>query len=529
MVVRYVDGIVAASRRQSVARRPQPHHGKPRSTAVLLSLRRFKLTRFYRINLLSDRTPLAMKMFLNGEWVDRDQKIEVRNPFDGSIVDTVPKGAPADAEAAVASAETGSRIMRAMPAYDRFKILRKAADLMLDRQNDLGHTISSEEGKVLREGVFEAQRSAITIEHSAEEAKRLGGEVLPLDGAPGAQGKLGFTLRVPCGVVLAITPFNFPLNLVCHKVGPALAAGNAVVVKPASDTPLSALKLVEVLLEAGLPPQAINCITGGGAEIGNTLCQDERVRKISFTGSAEVGRNICKVAGLKKVTMELGSNSPLIVLDDADLSKVVDAVVKTGFANAGQVCISAQRVIATERIYEGLIAALGPKVEALATGDQLLESTHVGPMVRANDAERVGQWIDEAVQSGARLVCGGSRENAVVQPTLLADVRPDMRISREELFGPAVGVTPARDIDEAIFLANDTRYGLSAGIFTQDVDKAVRFAQEVDSGNIHINWGPMWRADLMPYGGLKESGMGKEGPRYAIEEMTEMKTVVIHS
>ena len=469
-----------------------------------------------------------MKMFVAGQWVDRPQRIEVKNPFDGSVVDTVPQATPEDVDAALAGAMVGSQIMRRMPAYERFEILRRAADLMFARQQDLGRTISLEEGKVLAEGELEASRAAETVELSAEEAKRLGGEVLPLDGAPGGAGKLGFTLRVPCGVVAAITPFNFPLNLVCHKVGPALAAGNAVVIKPASDTPLSALKLVEILLEAGLPPEAIACVTGSGGSVGDRLCRDPRVRKISFTGSVEVGRQICAAAGLKKVTMELGSNSPLIVMEDADLNKVVNATVVTGFANAGQVCISAQRVIAMRGVYEQLIAELRPRVEAITTGDQLQDGVKMGPMVRESDAERVKSWIDEAVSNGARLVCGGDQSSSVMQPTLLADVQTEMRISRHELFGPAVGVMPANDIDQAIELANDSHYGLSAAIFTQDIDSALKFARHVDSGNIQINWGPQWRADLMPYGGLKDSGMGKEGPKYAIDEMTEMKTVVIH-
>ena len=470
-----------------------------------------------------------MKMFVRGQWLESAERIEVCNPFSGQIIDTVPKASPDEVEAALAGAVEGSRVMREMPAYDRYKILRRAAELMVQRQDELGRTISEEEGKVLGEGVFEASRSAITIETSAEEAKRLTGEVLPLDAAPGAAGKIGFTLRVPCGVVVAITPFNFPLNLVCHKVGPALAAGNAIIVKPASDTPLSALKLVEILLEAGLPPLAINCVTGSGSVVGETLCADLRVRKISFTGSAEVGRRICQIAGLKKVTMELGSNSPLIVMPDADMTKVIEATVKTGFANAGQVCISTQRVIAIESIYEEVIERLRPAIESIVTGDQLSASTGMGPMVRTGDAERVAACIDEAVAGGARLMCGGQRKGANVVPALLADVSPAMRISRDELFGPAVGVSCAKNIDEAIALANDSDYGLSAGIFTQDLDAAMKFAQRVDSGNIQINWGPMWRADLMPYGGLKESGMGKEGPKYAIQEMTESKTVVIHA
>jgi glyceraldehyde-3-phosphate dehydrogenase (NADP+) len=318
------------------------------------------------------------------------------------------------------------------------------------------------------------------------------------------------------------------LNLVAHKVGPALAAGNAVVVKPASDTPLSALRLVEILLEAGLPPLAISCLTGGGSSIGEALCVDPRVRKVTFTGSADVGRRICHVAGLKRVTMELGSNSPLVVLEDADLGKVAEATVKTGYANAGQVCISTQRVIAVERIYGDLIAALRPRVEALATGDPLDSATHVGPLVRPREAERVAQWIDEAVAGGARLVCGGQRQATFVTPAVLADVDPQMRVSRDELFGPAVALIRAKNLDHAIELANDSRFGLSAGVFTENLASAMKFAKFVDSGNIHINWGPMWRADMMPYGGLKESGFGKEGPKYAIQEMTESKTVVIH-
>ncbi len=470
-----------------------------------------------------------MRMFLKGEWVDRDARIEVRNPFNGAVIDTVPQATSQDVDAAVSGAVAGAKAMRDLPAYDRFKILRRAADMLVARQDEIGLLISREEGKTVAEGKFEAGRAAVTVECSAEEGKRIFGEVLPLDAAPGGAGKLGFTLRVPCGVVVAITPFNFPLNLVCHKVGPALAAGNAVIVKPASDTPLSALKLVEILLEAGLPPLAISCVTGAGASVGEALCSDPRVRKVSFTGSAEVGKRICQLAGLKRITMELGSNSPLIVLDDADLNKVTEAIVSTGYGNAGQTCISTQRVIATSPVYGAVLDALRPKVEAIRVGDQLAPTTTMGPMIRERDAQRVTEWIDEAVAGGARLLCGGDRQSAIVTPALLADVRPDMRISRDELFGPAVGVMAAKNIDEAISLANDSRYGLSAAIFTENLDHALKFARQVESGNLHINWGPAWRADLMPYGGLKDSGLGREGPKYAIEEMTETKTVVIHA
>ncbi len=469
-----------------------------------------------------------MKMYLAGEWVERREVVEVRHPYDGSLVDTVPQASAADVSRAVEAAEEGARQMRRLSAYDRYQILRRAADLMASRQKMLGELISREEGKVLREGHYEAQRATITMEVSAEEAKRLYGEVLPMDGAPGGQRKFGFTLRVPCGIVVAITPFNFPLNLVCHKVGPALAAGNAVIIKPASDTPLSALKLVEILLEAGVPPLAVQCLTGRGSEVGQALCSDPRVRKISFTGSAEVGEQICRVAGLKRVTMELGSNSPLIVLEDADLVKVTEATLVCGYTNAGQVCISAQRLIASRHVYDDLVARLRQAVSQLVAGDPFSPQTAVGPLIRTTDTERVERWIHEAVDQGARLVCGGRRRQSVLEPTVLADVRPEMRVYRDELFGPAVCLARAQDWQEAIRLANDSRYGLSAAVFTQDIDRALAFAENVESGNIHINWGPQWRADFMPYGGLKQSGMGKEGPRYAIEEMTELKTVVVH-
>jgi glyceraldehyde-3-phosphate dehydrogenase (NADP+) len=469
-----------------------------------------------------------MKMYLGGEWVGRDDVMPVVNPYDNSVIDTVPKAGIEDIDAAIASAVRGAEVMAKVPAYDRFLMLRKAADLLEERLEDLARTISMEEGKVIAEARTEVGRAIQTISLSGEEAKRLYGESVPLDGAPGWTGQLGFTMRVPCGVVVAISPFNFPLNLVAHKVGPALAAGNSVIIKPASDTPLSALKLTEVLLDAGVPPEAVQCVTGSGSQVGDPLVSDPRVRKITFTGSQEVGEHICHVAGLKKVTMELGSNSPLIVMPDADMAKVVSATVASGFANAGQVCISAQRIIASEEIYVDYLDALKEGVEAINTGNPLDEDVRMGPMVRQQDAERVSQWVAEAVNGGARRLTGGELSGATYAPTIVADVKPEMRISREELFGPAVAVTPFSDIDEAIALANSTKFGLSAGIFTQNVDWAMRFAKEVDSGNLHINSGPMWRADMMPYGGLKDSGMGKEGPRYAVQEMTELKMVVFH-
>jgi acyl-CoA reductase-like NAD-dependent aldehyde dehydrogenase len=469
-----------------------------------------------------------MKIFLEGRWIDKPTRIEVKNPFDNSIIDTVPKADSGDVEAALAYAERGAKMMAKLSGYERWKILRTAADIMATRNEELGQTISKEEGKVIAEGRGEAHRAVETIMGSAEEAKRIHGETVPLDADPTGAKKLGFTLRVPCGVVVAIAPFNFPLNLVCHKVGPALAAGNSVIVKPASDTPLSALKLTEILLEAGLPPEGIQCITGSGGEIGDNLVKDPRVRKITFTGSREIGDRICRMAGIKKVTMELGSNSPLIIMPDADLDKVAAAVAMTGYGNAGQTCISTQRVLTSKKVYGDFLEVLKPRVEALSTGNQLDEKSKVGPMVKESEAVRVEEWIDEAVASGARLVAGGGRRGAIYVPAVIADVKPEMRVSRDELFGPAVAVTPFGTIDDAITLANDSIYGLAAGIFTENVEWAMKFAREAEAGNLHVNWGPQWRVDLMPYGGLKDSGFGKEGPKYAVEEMTELKMVVFH-
>ncbi len=469
-----------------------------------------------------------MRMYVAGQWIDTEKKIEVLNPYDGSVIDTVPRADLGDVDRALEAAVRGARGMAKLPGYDRSRVLKKAADLIEARAEEFARTITLEEGKNLAESRFEVSRSVQTLTLSAEEAKRLHGETVPFDGAPGAAGKFGFTLRVPCGVVVAITPFNFPLNLVSHKIGPALAAGNAVVLKPAEDTPLSALKLTEVLLEAGLPAEGIACLTGIGEEIGDSLCRDGRVRKITFTGSREVGERICRNAGIKKVTMELGSNSPVVVMPDADPEKVAAAVAATGYSNAGQVCISTQRVLTSERVYNDLLAALKPKVAALTTGNPLDERTKVGPMIREKDAIRVEEWIREAVAGGARIVTGGQRHGAIYAPTVVADVSPEARISCDELFGPAVAVTRFESIDEAIALANHSIYGLAAGIFTENLEWAMRFAREVEAGNLMINWGPQWRADLMPYGGLKDSGFGKEGPRYAVEEMTELKLVCFH-
>jgi acyl-CoA reductase-like NAD-dependent aldehyde dehydrogenase len=329
-------------------------------------------------------------------------------------------------------------------------------------------------------------------------------------------------------VVVAVTPFNYPALLVAHKIYPALAAGNAVILKPASSTPLTALRLTRLLVDAGLPPNAIQCVTGSGAEVGMALCADERVRKISFTGSTAVGRRIASVAGVKKLSLELGANCPLVVLPDADLEQAAAAAALGGYVNAGQVCISVQRILVGRGAYADFLDALVQRVRAIRVGDPTEEETQLASLIDEREAERVEATIRDAVGAGARLLTGGGRSGAVVEPAVVADVDPRLPLSRDELFGPAVAVTPVAGIDEAVALANDSAYGLGAGVFTSNVTHALRFAREVDCGSVQINWTPLWRADLMPYGGLKGSGVGKEGPRYAIEEMTELKTVVFH-
>jgi glyceraldehyde-3-phosphate dehydrogenase (NADP+) len=469
-----------------------------------------------------------MEMYIAGEWRSAASEEAVTNPYDGEVVDTVPVAGVDDARAAITAALDGAAAMRRLTAWERNEALRRAADLLDGRLDDLARTIAVEVGKPLAEARAEAARVPYLLRLSAAEGARMHGETVPVDAAPAGAGKLAFTLRQPCGVVVAITPFNYPALLVAHKVGPALAAGNAVVVKPARQTPLSALFLTRVLLEAGLPEHAVQCITGPGSEVGNALCSDPRVRKISFTGSTAVGEQITRVAGVKRLSLELGSNCPLIVLPDADLDAVAAATTTGGYVNAGQVCISVQRVLVADEVYDDFVERLAPAVEELRTGHPLDDGTSLGPVISTAEAERVERTIRDAVDGGATLITGGERNGAVIAPTVVGDVDPAMAISRQELFGPAVALTRVGGIDEAIALANDSDYGLGAGLFTRDIDHALRFAREVDAGSIQINASPLWRADLMPYGGLKGSGVGKEGPRWAIEEMTELKTIVFH-
>lgn len=471
------------------------------------------------------------ELLIGGQWAPAaaGHNEDVVSPFDNSIVGSVPVADVADAAAALDAAERGARIWRETPAHERMRILQRAAELADERAPEIARIISAESGKTITEATGEASRSGEIIRLAAFEGTQLYGETLPLDANPGTgQDKIGFTVRQPCGIVVAIAPFNYPALLALHKLGPALAAGNAVVLKPARTTPLTALMLAECLIDAGLPEGVLSVLTGPGGELGDALVTDPRVRKISFTGSTGVGERIASVAGVKKLSLELGASCPVVVLPDADLEQAAAAVAAGGFVNAGQVCISVQRVITHPSVNGDFLDALVPKVRAIHTGDPGAKETTMGSLITVDEAERVRSSIAEAASGGARVLTGGERDGAVVSPAVVADVDPSSPFSQDELFGPAVAVHTAADWDAAIAQANGTSFGLGAGIFTSDVAGAVQAVRQIDAGNIHINWTPLWRADLMPYGGLKGSGIGKEGPRAAVAEMTDAKTVVLH-
>jgi acyl-CoA reductase-like NAD-dependent aldehyde dehydrogenase len=403
----------------------------------------------------------------------------------------------------------------------------KVAGYLGRRHEEVARLISDEAGKPLKAARTEAARAMSTYTYAAVAARTLAGDVVPMEGSQAGEGKLGFTIRVPIGIVGAITPFNFPLNLVAHKLAPALAAGCPVVLKPASQTPLSALLLAELEEEAGLPAGWLSVVVGPAAEIGDVLVEDERVKLITFTGSGDVGWRLRERAPRKRVSLELGNATPVIVDETADLDDVSSRVAANGYAFAGQSCISIQRVYVQRRVYDTFIEKLVPKVEALRVGDPADEDTDVGPLIDPDARRRVTEWIDEARSRGARVLTGGMSDDDLLKPTLIADAPADVKVSCEEVFGPVVVVNPYETLDEAIALANGTRYGLQAGIFTQRVDVALRAARELDFGGVTVNEAPTFRADQMPYGGVKSSGNTREGPGYAVREMTEERLVVL--
>jgi glyceraldehyde-3-phosphate dehydrogenase (NADP+) len=466
-----------------------------------------------------------MKMLLNGQWVDRDKKIDVIDPFDNSLVDTVPSASKEDVELALTAAVKGFEITKRMTVYDRAQILFKTAAIISENLDDFAKLIAREASKTITEARKEASRCVNTIICSAEEAKRILGETIPFDSFPGGEKRKGYYYRFPIGVVLAITPFNDPLNLVAHKLGPAIAAGNSVILKPATVTPLSAIKLVEAMLEAGLPPMAIQCITGVGSVIGDQLVSDERVRMISFTGGVEAGKHIAGVAGIKKIGMELGSNSPVIVWEDADLDLAIESCVSGAFWAAGQNCIGVQRLLVHKNIYDKFKTGFVDRTKRYKIGDKMNEDTDMGPMITEGEAIRVEKWVKEAVDKGARLLTGGKRKGALVEPTVLENLSPDMTIHCEEVFGPTVNLYKIDDLDKALKEANSLPYGLLTGIFTKNINIAFKAAYELDCGGVMINDSTDYRLDSMPFGGVKYSGLGREGLKFSLQEMTEPKVV----
>jgi acyl-CoA reductase-like NAD-dependent aldehyde dehydrogenase len=470
-------------------------------------------------------TATERKLLIGGEWVETDDWQEVRSPYSGEVVGRVAKAGAEETRRAIDAAEQA--MQEPLPAHKRAEILVRVAGALGRRHDEVARLISDEAGKPMKAAKIEAARAMSTYTFSAVEARKLAGEVVPMDAAQAGEGKLAFTLRAPVGVVGAISPFNFPLNLVAHKIAPALAAGCAVVLKPAGQTPLSALLLAELETDAGLPPGWLNVLVGPASEIGDVLVADDRVKVITFTGSSGVGWKLRERAPRKRVNLELGNSTPLIVEGDADIETAASATAQHGYSFAGQSCISIQRVYVQREQYNRFVELLVPKVEQLVLGDPADEDTDVGPVIDEGARDRVLTWIEEARQGGAEVLTGGELEGELIRPTVIANAPPDLKVSCEEVFGPVVTVSPYDTLDEAIQLANGTRYGLQAGIFTSNVRTALRAAQELDFGGVTVNEAPTFRADQMPYGGVKDSGNTREGPAYAVREFTEQRVVVL--
>jgi acyl-CoA reductase-like NAD-dependent aldehyde dehydrogenase len=467
------------------------------------------------------------KLLIDGQWVDGGETLEVRNKYTQAVIGTVPVSRRQDVEAAVAAAQRAAPVMAELPAHWRSELLARAASLLRERREDLAHTIAGEAGKALKFARAEVDRAFATFSLAAEEARRLHGETIPMDAVPAGEGYFGFWQRRPVGVIAAISPFNFPLNLVAHKVAPALAAGNSVVLKPASTTPLTALMLCAILQEAGLPAGALNLVVGPGSSVGEWLITDPRVAKISFTGSPPVGEHILQVAGIKKVTLELGNTSPVIVAADADLELVARRCALGAYANSGQVCISVQRIYSQQGVLDEFTDRFVQASEAMVVGDPLDERVDVGPMIADDEAERIEGWVAEAVAGGASMLTGGRREGPVYWPTVLAGVQPDMKVVAQEAFAPVASVLPYDDFEDALRQANDSEFGLQVGVFTRDIQRVFQAIRRLDFGGVIINDTPAFRADHMPYGGNRRSGIGREGVRFAMEEMTNIQMVAI--
>lgn len=465
-------------------------------------------------------------LLINGEKVETSNYAPLFSPYDGEEIAQI---AMADKELtikAIDAAYKARKEMAKMPAYQRAEILEKVVNLLKERAEEAARIITLESSKPITFSKGEIARTIETYKFAAEEAKRIHGETIPFDAAASGVGRFGYTVREPIGVIGAITPFNFPMNLVAHKVGPAIAAGNTVVLKPASQTPLSALFIAELFAEAGLPNGVLNVVTGPGGTVGEALVEDERVNMVTFTGSPSVGIGIRNSAGLKKTTLELGSNAALIIDRDIDVDQIIDRCIMGAFSNQGQVCISLQRIYAHEEVYEEFVQKFTEAAKRLKIGDPFDPETYISSLISKGETERVIGWIDETKERNAKVAAGGSLHNGVLQPTIITDAEADLKVSCQEAFAPVVIVNKIGSIKEAVELVNDSRFGLQAGIYTNNVKNAFYASQELHVGGVVINDVPTFRVDQMPYGGVKESGTGREGIKYAVEEMTEMKLII---
>lgn len=451
----------------------------------------------------------------------------IRSPFDGSVVGEVERQTVDAVDQAVTEAHEAKRA-NPLPAWQRAEILTRASDFIAERREDLAVTISRESAKPISGARTEASRALSTLGFAAIEARKIAGEVIPMEGSMIGEGKLAWTTRHPVGVVGAISPFNFPLNLVCHKIAPAIAAGCPVVLKPSGQTPFSALALAEVLADAGLPDGWFSIVTGEGPEIGGAIVDHPGIAYVSFTGSSEVGWALTKRAPRKRVALELGNSTPLLIEPDGDWESAAHAAVVGGFSHAGQSCISVQRVYVHRDIAEPFIDTLVEQACNLPVGDPFDETTALSSLITEADQQRVHGWVEEAVEQGATLRCGNEIDGTLLTPSVLVDTTLDMRVAKDEVFGPVVAVATYETLDEAIELANGTRFGLQAGIFTADLGAAMRATNELEFGGVIVNEVPTWRADIMPYGGMKDSGNTREGPAYAVREMTEPRLAIIN-